>query len=66
MEEEPTKKGFAALTKERLREIASMGGKASHRLGKAHAWNSVAAVLAGRKGGLKAQENKRNRKGEES
>lgn len=44
-------KGFATLTPERRREIASMGGKKAHQLGKAHRWTPEEAREAGRKGG---------------
>lgn len=44
--------GFAALSPERRREIASQGGKASHRGRTGHEWNREAAREAGRKGGL--------------
>ncbi len=33
------------------REIASKGGRAAHKHGNAHEWNSDEARLAGRKGG---------------
>ena len=33
------------------REIASKGGRAAHKHGAAHEWNSDEARLAGRKGG---------------
>lgn len=45
-------KGFAAMTPERRREIAVMGGLAAHRKGTAHEFTSEEAVKAGRKGGL--------------
>lgn len=45
-------RGFARLSAERVREIAAMGGKASHANGAGHEWTKEAAREAGRKGGL--------------
>lgn len=45
------KKGFALMDKDRIREIASSGGKAAHAKGTAHRWTSDEAKIAGRKGG---------------
>lgn len=58
-----SKRGFASISKERQREIASMGGKAAHAAGKAHEFTSEEARVAGRKGGLARQKNtvKRNK-----
>lgn len=47
-----TKRGFASMTPDRIKEIASKGGKAAHAKGVAHQFNSEEAKLAGRKGGL--------------
>ena len=47
--------GFASMTPEKKREIASMGGKAAHKLGVAHKWDSESARIAGRKGGAKSR-----------
>ena len=44
-------RGFAAMSPERQRQIASEGGRAAHRQGVAHEWNSDEARKAGRKGG---------------
>ena len=44
-------RGFAGMTKAKQRMIASKGGKAAHKKGKAHEWNSREAKEAGRKGG---------------
>lgn len=46
-----SRKGFASLSKEKQREIASMGGKAAHAMGKAHEWTAEEAQINGRKGG---------------
>lgn len=45
------KRGFGAMSAERQREIASLGGKASHAKGTGHEWTKEAAREAGRKGG---------------
>lgn len=45
------KRGFAAISPERQREIAAMGGKAAHARGTAHQFTPEEAVVAGRKGG---------------
>lgn len=44
-------RGFASLTPEQRRAIASAGGKAAHAQGTAHRFNSEEATEAGRKGG---------------
>lgn len=44
-------RGFASMTTEKKREIASKGGRAAHALGTAHKWTSEEAQAAGRKGG---------------
>ena len=46
-----SRRGFAAMSPERQREIARQGGKAAHQLGVAHEWNTQEAREAGRKGG---------------
>ena len=43
--------GFAGITEERRREIASLGGKAAHAAGTAHQFTSEEAREAGSKGG---------------
>jgi uncharacterized protein len=52
------KRGFAAMDPEKVRELASRGGKAAHALGKAHEWNSESARVNGRKGGLAVSANR--------
>ena len=52
---ERQKTGFAAMTPEAQRHIASLGGRAAHAQGKAHKWDREAAVAAGRKGGRASQ-----------
>lgn len=45
-------RGFAVMSPERQREIASRGGKASHAPGNhGHTWTKEEARVAGRKGG---------------
>lgn len=45
------KRGFATMDPEKLRVIASKGGKAAHAKGSAHQFTSEEAKAAGRKGG---------------
>lgn len=47
----PTR-GFASMTPEQRRAIASLGGKAAHAKGKAHEFTPEQAQKAGQKGGL--------------
>lgn len=54
--------GFAAMDKERVREIAQMGGLAAHRSGNAYTFDSERAKWAGRKGGLAAAAKRRRKK----
>jgi general stress protein YciG len=51
-----SKRGFAAMSEERRREIASRGGKAAQASGKAHHFTAEEASAAGRKGGVIAHE----------
>jgi general stress protein YciG len=44
-------RGFASMDSEKQRSIASLGGRAAHRLGTAHEFSSEEAREAGRKGG---------------
>ena len=52
---EKKKRGFAAMTPERRKEVASRGGKAAQKKGKAHKFTTAEAKIAGRKGGLASQ-----------
>lgn len=45
------KRGFACMTEEMKKSIASKGGKAAHKKGVAHKWNAETAAKAGKKGG---------------
>ena len=51
-------RGFAVMSPEKRREIASMGGKAAQKNGNCHRFDSVEASAAGRIGGLKISANK--------
>lgn len=42
-------RGFAAMSRDRQREIASLGGKAAHLSGHAHEFTTEEARAAGRK-----------------
>ena len=46
-----SKRGFASMDPEQQRQIAREGGRAAHKLGVAHEFNSEEARQAGRKGG---------------
>jgi hypothetical protein len=46
------RRGFASMSADKQREIASKGGRAAHVKGTAHRWSSDEAREAGRKGGL--------------
>ena len=45
------RRGFASMSAEKQREIASKGGRAAHEKGTAHEWTPDEARAAGRKGG---------------
>lgn len=44
-------RGFASMSAERRKEIASLGGKAAHERGTAFRWDREQAREAGKKGG---------------
>ena len=54
-----SRRGFAAMDPDKVREIASKGGKAAHVVGTAHEFTSEEAREAGRKGGLMRQARRR-------
>ena len=54
----PSGKGFASMSLEKKREIASAGGKAAHLKGKAYKFDSTKASEAGRKGGQSVSKNR--------
>jgi len=49
--ERKERRGFASMSAEKQREIASKGGRAAHQKGTAHEWTAEEARVAGRKGG---------------
>lgn len=51
---EKSNRGFAAMDREKQRQIASKGGKAAHAKGTAHHFTPEEAREAGRKGGMAA------------
>ena len=54
-------RGFASMSPEKQREIASKGGRAAHKKGTAHEWTGEEAREAGRKGGLASHKRRRER-----
>lgn len=60
------RRGFASMSEEKQREIASKGGKAAHLKGTAHQWSSNEAREAGRRGGQKTQEKRRQHRTDEN
>jgi general stress protein YciG len=54
------KRGFAAMTKEQQRAIASKGGRAAHKLGLAYEFTSEKAREAGKKGGAKTSQDRKH------
>lgn len=56
-----SRRGFASMQPEKQRQIASKGGRAAHRSGRAHEFTSEEAREAGRKGGKARSRNARRR-----
>ncbi len=54
-----SKRGFAALSAEERRAMASKGGKAVQKKGTAHQFSPEEARLAGRKGGMAVSRDRR-------
>lgn len=52
-------RGFAAISAERQREIAQLGGQAAQASGNAHRFTSETAVAAGSRGGCRDRERMR-------
>lgn len=50
-EPRPRRRGFAAMDRDRVKQIASKGGRAAHAAGTAHQFSSDEARVAGKKGG---------------
>jgi uncharacterized protein len=46
-----SKRGFASMSPEKQKEIASKGGIAAHEQGRAHEFTPQEAQIAGRRGG---------------
>ncbi len=59
--QKPLKRGFAAMSAEQQRLIASKGGRVAHEKGAAHEWTPEEARLAARKGALLARRRHTNR-----
>jgi uncharacterized protein len=55
------RRGFATMSPERQRQIASLGGRAAHQQGVAHEWSREEARVAGKKGGQVSRKGKDNR-----
>jgi general stress protein YciG len=53
------RRGFALLSPEQRREVASKGGKAVHAKGNGHKWTKEEAKIAGRRGGIAIAQRKR-------
>ncbi len=53
-----SKRGFASMDGDKVREIASKGGRAAHEKGTAHEFSSQEAREAGRKGGESVSRNR--------
>ena len=61
--ERKERRGFASMSPEKQREIASKGGRAAHQKGTAHEWTSEEARDAGRKGGIASHQRRREQMG---
>lgn len=44
------RRGFAAMSEEKRRELSQRGGKRAHELGRARKWDEQSGALAGAKG----------------
>jgi general stress protein YciG len=55
MAKSKSKRGFAAMSLEQRRRIASLGGKAAQKRRTGHRWDHEEAAAAGRKGGQATQ-----------
>jgi general stress protein YciG len=53
-----SKRGFASMSPEKRKEIASKGGKSAHKQGKAYKFNSDSARKAGKIGGKAVSEDR--------
>lgn len=57
-ENKSSTRGFASMSRDTQRAIASKGGKAAHQQGVAHQFTSDEAREAGRKGGISISRNR--------
>jgi general stress protein YciG len=64
-ENQKSRRGFAAMSPERQREIASQGGRAAHQQGVAHEWSAEEAREAGKKGGQASGKRRTSDRGED-
>lgn len=60
MESGKSRRGFASMSPEKRRKIASKGGKAAHEMGRAHEFTSEEARAAGSKGGKAVSRNRQH------
>lgn len=51
--------GFASMSQERRREVATKGGQVAQKNGRAHSWTAEEAREAGHKGGANRARNQR-------
>lgn len=51
--------GFASMSTRKHRELSSEGGTVAHSTGAAYEWDSRQAKRAGKKGGLKTQQQRK-------
>ncbi len=63
---EKKKRGFAAMDRTQVRDLARKGGIAAHRAGTAHEFSSDEARAAGRKGGLATHSGRKAQQGQPS
>jgi len=57
-----SRRGFASMSQERQRQIASQGGRAAHEQGVAHEWSRDEAREAGKKGGKISGERRKDQR----
>jgi general stress protein YciG len=55
-----SKKGFAGMSDDKVKEIASKGGKTAHENGTAHQFTTDEARKAGKKGGLSVSQDRQH------
>jgi len=62
MKNKISRRGFASLSEDERRRVARKGGKAAHRMGRAHEFTTEEAREAGRKGGKAKAVNEKRKK----